>query len=67
MSAISLEYAVVRYEEPETTVFRGATPAADVGGGGGEGTLSVEKVEASPHEVSELQAEDTVRALRSLL
>lgn len=56
---INLEYAVVKFES-EGPVFRGGVQS--FGSGEEEGTLSVEQLEVTPEELSDLKKKENVRA-----
>jgi subtilisin family serine protease len=60
-SMISLDYAVVRFESGGPT-FRGLQPSAV-----DEAKLSVERVQATPEQLSDLKMDETVRAAAPIM
>lgn len=63
-SMINLEYAVIKYEVEDQPVLRGFR-ASDAPPAGGE--LSVERVEATPDQLYELQKEESVKATAPIM
>ncbi len=63
-SMINLEYAVIKYEVEDQPVLRGFR-ASDAPPAGGE--LSVERVEATPDQLYELQKEESVKAAAPIM
>ena len=61
---INLEYAVIKYEVEDAPVLRGFR-ASDAPPAGGE--LSVERVEATPDQLYELQKEESVKATAPIM
>lgn len=58
---INLEYAVVKFES-EGPVTRGGFRSSGFGDEAEEGMLSVEQLEASPEQLSDIKSDETVRA-----
>jgi subtilisin family serine protease len=59
---INLDYAVVKFESEQRT-FRGLQPS----GLEEEGTLSVERVEATPEQLADIRTDETVRAAAPIM
>jgi subtilisin family serine protease len=60
---INLDYAVVKFESEQPT-FRGLQPS---GMEANEGTLSVERVEATPEQLADIRTDETVRAAAPIM
>jgi subtilisin family serine protease len=60
---INLDYAVVKFESEQPT-FRGLAPS---GMEANEGTLSVERVEATPEQLADIRTDETVRAAAPIM
>ena len=62
---INLDYAVIKFEAEDGPVFRGGFEPSVAAPAGGE--LSVEVVEATPEELHEIHADDTVQVTAPIM